>query len=204
MLLSVVAGGLALSSGGQAWADVTVVRQAPLPPYADVLTGSELAPLVPATGLLLLAAALALVAVRGWGRVLVGLLVVVAGVVLVVAGIRAVTGAVQVSGGNLGSSVVGLARARIEVSVGAGWPILAVLAGVLGVGAGGLVALRGRSWPGLGRRYERAPGRGEPVRRRPSRPESAEDRHQAAWKALDSGDDPTDDEPTDDRAEGFR
>lgn len=195
MVLSVLAGGLALSSGGQVWADVTVVRAAPLPPYADVLTGGRLAPLVPATGLLLLAAALALIAVRGWGRVVVGLLVTVAGAVLVVAGVRVLTGSHEVTAGDLSTSVVGLAEARVEVSVGAAWPVLAVVAGLIGVGAGALVTMRGRSWPALGRRYERAPGQDGPVRRRADRSESAEDRHQAAWKALDSGDDPTEDEP---------
>ncbi len=193
VLLSVVAGGLALSAGGQPWADVTVTRQAPLPPYADVLTGGELAPLVPATGLLLLAAAVALIAVRGWGRVVVGLLTAVAGGVLVVSGIRALTGSVEVRPDELGGSVVGLGQATVDVVISAGWPVLAAVAGVLGCTAGVLVVLRGRTWPGLGRRYERTPNAGEPARRRPARPESAEDRHQAAWKALDSGADPTDD-----------
>ena len=65
--------------------------------------------------------------------------------------------------------------------------------------AGLLVVLRGRSWPGMGRRYERGgtpavPGSAEqpaPVPARPARPQTDEDRHQAAWKALDRGDDPT-------------
>ncbi|KQS64893.1 Trp biosynthesis-associated membrane protein [Modestobacter sp. Leaf380] len=197
VLLSAVAGALALSSGGQPWADVTVTRQPPLPPYADVLTGGELAPLVPATGLLLLAGAVALFAVRGWGRVAVGLLTAVAGGVLVVSGVRALTGSVDVGTGDLGGSVIGLGGATVDVATSAAWPVLAALGGVLGCVAGVLVVLRGRSWPGLGRRYERTPGAAEPARRQPSRPESAEDRHQAAWKALDNGTDPTDD-PRDD------
>jgi hypothetical protein len=50
--------------------------------------------------------------------------------------------------------------------------------------------LRGRGWPGMGRRYERT-GTAPAVPARPARPQTDEDRHQAAWKALDRGDDPT-------------
>ncbi len=190
--LAALAGGLALSSGGQAWADVTVTREAPLPPVDLVLTGSQLAPLVPATGLLLLASAVALIAVRGWGRVVVGAAAVLAGGTLVVSGVQALAGGVATTPADLGGSVVGLGQATVRATGTVGWPVLAVLAGVLGAAGGLLVVLRGRSWPGLGRRYERTPGGAAPAGRRAARPESAEDRHQAAWKAMDSGSDPTD------------
>jgi uncharacterized membrane protein (TIGR02234 family) len=77
-----------------------------------------------------------------------------------------------------------------EVDVTAAWPVLAMAAGVLGVVVGGLVVVRGRGWPGMGRRYER-PG----TAATPSRPRTDEDRAQDAWKALDRGEDPTDAEP---------
>ena len=197
VLAAAAAGGLALSAGGQGWADVTVTRQPPLPPVEQVLTGSQLAPLVPATGLLLLAGAVALFAVRGWGRVVLGLVLAVAGGVLVASGAGALTGSVEVTPDDLGDQI-GLGQATISSQVAAGWPVLAVVAGVLGLLAGGLVVLRGRRWPGLGQRYERPAGSGPApaaAPRRPSRPESPEDRHQAAWKALDRGDDPTDEPP---------
>ena len=57
VLGAAVAGGLALLAGGQPWADVTTERRAPLPPVTGVLSGVAAAPLVPATGLVLLAAA---------------------------------------------------------------------------------------------------------------------------------------------------
>ena len=62
---SAAAGGLALFAGGQTWATLSAVRPEPLPPVTGVLTGSAYAPLVPAAGLVLLAAAVALLAVRG-------------------------------------------------------------------------------------------------------------------------------------------
>ena len=79
VLGAVGAGALALVAGGQAWAQVTVQREAPLPPVTDALSGAEAAPLGPAAGLVLLAAAVALLAVRGPGRAVVGLLMAVAG-----------------------------------------------------------------------------------------------------------------------------
>jgi len=192
VLFCALAGALALSSSSQPWADVTVVREAPLPPTAEVLSGGQAAPLVGACGLLLLAAAVAVIAVRGLGRVVVGLLVACAGGVLGWSGFRGVTGRLDLDLGDV-TSAVGLGRARLVVDPVAGWPALALVAGLLGVLAGLLVVLRGRTWPGMGRRYERTattvPQAAAPAR--PARPETDEDRHQAAWKALDRGDDPT-------------
>jgi uncharacterized membrane protein (TIGR02234 family) len=192
VLLCALAGALALSSSSQPWADVTITRQPPLPPTSQVLTGSQAAPLVGACGLLLLAAAVAVIAVRGVARVAVGLLVAVAGGVLGWSGLRGVTG-----GGGLDladvTSAVGLDRAQVTSDPVVGWAALALVAGVLGVLAGLLVVLRGRRWPGMGRRYERTgtAGRPAPAPARAARAETDEDRHQAAWKALDRGDDPT-------------
>ncbi|MCO7218726.1 TIGR02234 family membrane protein [Klenkia sp. PcliD-1-E] len=191
VLACAAAGGLALSSAGQSWAAVTVTRPAPLPPVDAALTGSTLAPLVPAAGLLLLAAAVALFAVRSWGRVVLGVLVVAAGIALGTAAVRTLTGAVTVDPADLRTQV-GLDRATVAVDPSVGWPVLALLAGVLGVAAGLLVVLRGRGWPGMGQRYQRTGTTTGPA---PRRPQTDEDRHQAAWKALDGGTDPTDDDP---------
>ena len=184
---AVIGGGLALSAAGQTWARVTGVRRPPLPPVTDALTGGQVAPLVTATGLLLLAAAVALVAVRGAGRVAVGLLMAVAGGVLVWSGLRPLTGRLAAQAAAL-SSVGHSPDVVVTTSVRAAWPVLAVVAGVLGVLTGLLVVLRGRTWPAMGRRYERPAGAAAPA---PRRPATAEDRATAAWRALDRGEDPT-------------
>jgi uncharacterized membrane protein (TIGR02234 family) len=171
-------GGLALVAGGQEWARVVAERPAPLPPVESTLSGGEAVPLVPAAGLLLLAAAVALLAVRGLARVAVGLLVAVAGGVLLWSGLRTLTGGVD---------VVDVRAAAVDVV--AAWPVLAAVAGALGTAAGGLVLVRGRSWPGMGRRYERTGAE------TPAAPRTEEDRAQDAWKALDRGEDPTDSQP---------
>jgi uncharacterized membrane protein (TIGR02234 family) len=188
-----LAGGLALSAAGQGWAQVTHDRPAPLPPVSAALTGAEAAPLVSAAGLVLLAAAVALFAVRGAGRVVVGLLMAGAGGVLGWSGVRALTGGLTVASAQVPG--VGQGPDQVRVDVAAAWPVVVVLAGVLGVAAGLLVVLRGRDWPGMGRRYERpdAGDDGRPAAARVARPPSDEDRAQAAWQALDRGEDPTED-----------
>jgi uncharacterized membrane protein (TIGR02234 family) len=191
------AGGLALSSGGQTWLTATVQRPAPLPPITEQLTGAELAPLVPAGGLLLLAAAVALVAVRGPGRVLVGLLAALAGGVLGWSGLRTLLAhGDATAAGALGSGTPG---STLDTGVHDAWPALALLAGLLAVAAGLLTVLRGRAWPGLGRRYERpAAAAADPAAATAAAPAAAsarrstdEDRPLDAWRALDRGEDPT-------------
>jgi uncharacterized membrane protein (TIGR02234 family) len=147
-----------------------------------VMSGADAAPLVPAMGLVLLAAAVALLAVRGSGRVVVGLLMATAGGVLAWSGLRALTGGLR--DGSTG--VPGVGQGAVTLDVTSAWPVLTAVAGLLAVAAGLFVVLRGRTWPGMGRRYERTP---EPTAA--ARPETDEDRAQAAWKALDRGEDPT-------------
>jgi uncharacterized membrane protein (TIGR02234 family) len=118
------------------------------------------------------------------------LLVAVSGGVLGWSGLRGVTGGLAPDIGDL-TSAVGLDRAQVVSEPVAGWAALALVAGVLGVLAGLVVVLRSRRWPGMGRRYERTGTAGQPAPARAARVETPEDRHQAAWKALDRGDDPT-------------
>jgi uncharacterized membrane protein (TIGR02234 family) len=182
VLGSAVAGGLALLAGGQTWVTLSVVRPEPLPPLIAALSGATQAPSVPAAGLVLLAAAVALLAVRGAARLAVGVLMTLSGVALGVAGGRAVAG--------------GLADAASGIRVGAGervvevataWPLLTALAGVLGLLAGLLVVARGSGWPSMGGRFERTAVAAPPA----PAPRTDEDRARLAWNALDRGEDPT-------------
>lgn len=191
VLATVLAGALALSAGGQAWAVVTAGRRAPLPPVTADLSGADAAALVPAAGLVLLAAAVALLAVRGAGRVLVGLLTTLAGGALVWSGVDALTGGLD----DAGSDLPGLSGATVtgtSADVATTWPLLTVLAGLVALVAGGFVVARGRTWPGMGRRYERTgTAADQAAGAAPARPRTDEDRAVDAWKALDRGEDPT-------------
>jgi uncharacterized membrane protein (TIGR02234 family) len=183
---AVFAGGVALVAGGQTWAAVTHDRPAPLPPVDAVVSGSDVVPLVTAMGLVLLAAAVALFAVRAAARVAVGVLIALSGGALVWAGVTALTGGLDEATAN----VLGIGQGSAVVDTFAVWPTVVVVAGVLGVAAGALVVVRGRGWPAMGRRYERPAGASE-VAARPAAARSDEDRAQEAWKALDRGEDPT-------------
>jgi uncharacterized membrane protein (TIGR02234 family) len=180
VVTAAAAGALVLVSSGQDWLRVTAEPRPPLPPVTGVLEGSEAAPLVPATGLVLLASAVALVAVSGVGRALVGLLAAVAGAAAAWSGVRALAGGLVDAATELPG--VGRLPGPVTAEVTAAGPVLAVLAGVLAIAVGLFVVVRGRSWPGMGRRYERGT---------PLAPRTDEDRSQAAWRALDRGQDPT-------------
>lgn len=161
---------------------MTAERPRPLPPVVGSLTGSAAAPLVPAMGLLLLAAAVALFAVSGVVRAVLGGVLVVAGGVLVWSAVRALNGGLAEASTQLPG--VGRVAGPVTVDPAAGWPVAVIVAGLLAVAVGLLVAVRGRGWPGMGRRYERP---GAPAARQRTEEERATD----AWRALDRGEDPT-------------
>ncbi|NEK58529.1 Trp biosynthesis-associated membrane protein [Geodermatophilus sabuli] len=176
-----VTGGLALSAGGLGWVTATLARTPPLPPTTTELAGSTLAPLVPAGGLLLLAAAVAVLAVRGAGRVAVGLLVAAAGGVLAWSGLRPLVS-------DLDAAVAAAldAGGALSTDLHPAGPVLALVAGAGALATGLLTVLRGRGWPGMGRRHERPAGPAPALRAR-----TDEDRAVDAWRALDRGEDPT-------------
>jgi uncharacterized membrane protein (TIGR02234 family) len=184
---AVLGAALVLFAGSQTWAEVVWQRHPALPPTTIEVGGGDAAPLAPAAGLVLLAAAAALLAVRGTGRAVLGVLMVAAGV-----------GAAWASGRVLGSgdvltdqlAALGVTTADYTRDVAPAWPVLGVIGGVLGAVAGLLAVVRGRRWPAMGRRYERAGAPG-----RPAPAATDEQRAQSAWTALDRGVDPTSDPP---------
>ena len=91
----------------------------------------------------------------GPGRAVVGLLMAAAGGVLAWSGVRRSRRPDRRRGA---ARHRGEARARSPSTSPRAWPVLAVVAGLLGVGAGLLAVLRGRTWPAMGRRYERGAG----------------------------------------------
>ncbi|HWH00535.1 MAG TPA: Trp biosynthesis-associated membrane protein, partial [Pilimelia sp.] len=196
VLLCGVGAGVALLAARMPWHVEVTAQPAPLPEVRDVRTGAELRPWLPALMLVGLAAAGALLAVRGAARAAVG-------AVAVCCGLAGASGALAVLAAD------GAVRQR------AGWPVLTAL-GALALAAGGaLAAARGRRWPALGARYDRRPPAGAgsggagPGRDGAAGPAAAgpggADHGPAggrrgrgapstveAWDALDRGEDPTD------------
>jgi hypothetical protein len=195
-VLAVVAGaGLVLLGASRVWRVEVVARPAPLRPEELAHTGGALAPLLPALGLVALAAAGGLLATRGVARRLVGAVLGLVGVALVMIVVGALAGA----------SPVG--------------PAACLAGAALIVAAGGLTMRWGGGWPEMGARY----GRSQPYRSdKPHRPDKphrlgephrSDEPHQSdspgggatarvtvpggdlsgadLWDALDQGRDPT-------------
>ncbi|OHV36142.1 Trp biosynthesis protein [Pseudofrankia sp. EUN1h] len=181
VLACLVGAGLVLFASSATWAR-TEVRDATTTgggavgtPLAVALGGGDLAPAVSALGLVGLAAAVALVATRGAGRRVVGVLVALAGVGVVVLAAR--IGVTPEPAVRAARHVVDLAPSghpRIgQVRLSAA-PWAAALGGLAFVGAGLVAVVFGPRWPGMGGRYHtRAP------------------RPLDDWDAIERGQDPT-------------
>lgn len=188
VLLSVVGAGVLVLALGQVWSEVGGAPGETIPTFGDRVPGRDLAPLALALGYVGLAGVAALIATRGWGRVVVGVLLVAAGIGALVDVVPLGFGdeltqrtqeEVSVCDGD------GCSSDRIAAPAFSGWPWVASGGAVLLVLGGGLTAVRGRSWSGLGASYE-APGGRTPAAER-----AAPAGDKAVWDALDRGDDPT-------------
>lgn len=149
-------------------------------------TGRELYPMAAAMPLLGFAAVAGVFATRGWARVIVGLVVVGAGLVTAVSAIgfgldpQAVLAAALV-----GQQAVGqLAGGQLEQWASTPWWALGLIGGLALTAVGGLIVVRGRTWPGLSQRYERSVAA-------KSGQDAAPISTLSAWDALDRGEDPT-------------
>lgn len=162
---------------GRSWATVTE-RGNGLETLNQHLSGRSLSGVIAALGWAGLAGIAALLATRGWARVVVGVLLAAFGVIVAIASPAAVRHAHVVT---IAGDKSNLARLGGELAVHvSAWWVLSLAGGVLLAASGLLTAVRGRRWPGMSSRYER-PG--------PARP--ATDDPASLWKALDRGDDPT-------------
>jgi len=174
---------LLLLASGRTWS-TTTVGGGDVPTVTVALTGSDLMA-GGAVALLVLAGIAALAATRRVGRILVGVLLVLTGLGIVFFAGR--FGATWSSSSGDGDTIRALVfeRAGTEgatTTTATPWWIVAAAAGVLVVVGGAVAVLASRSWPQMGRRYER--GEGADTRVRDVRPRSA-------WDQLDDGIDPT-------------
>ncbi|HVX45544.1 MAG TPA: Trp biosynthesis-associated membrane protein [Mycobacteriales bacterium] len=183
VVLAVAGGALLLFIASRGWVGLRVDRKAPLPPLHRTIDGSDAQPLLYALGLVGLAGAVAILATRRIGRIVVGVLLVATGAVALQRTISDLNG---LSPGHVLSlledagPVVGVPRgAHTVVDPHLGWMIAALVAAAL-LGTAGLATIvRAGSWPMMGKRYERAERRSAAVT----------DRN--LWDAMDRGEDLT-------------
>ncbi len=167
---------------------------------------SELTPLA----LLLLAGIAAMFAVRGWAQRLVGLVVAAAGATVVIRSVMALTSAADPD------EVVRLGELRAGAVVTASQThpapiVLAVIGGVLAAAAGLALIVRPRPRRALPSKYETPAARRDSVRKamaerrgrvgasgagvgRTGGDDDGGMTQRVMWEALDTGDDPTDDD----------
>jgi Tryptophan-associated transmembrane protein (Trp_oprn_chp) len=179
VLACVVGAGIALFAATRTWSTTTQRQAPPLPDRLVHHTGGSLIGWLPALALVGLAGAGALLATRGIGRTIIGLLLVI-----------------------LGLGLVGGAIDGLDIAAGV-WPVFVGLGG-LGIAWSGLAALRsGATWPAMGARYERSatPARSTDERADASAAAPSESgvtagrrprTHASMWDDLDRGVDPTD------------
>jgi uncharacterized membrane protein (TIGR02234 family) len=178
VLLGAAGGGLVAGFAGRPWAVVTE-RTTGLEPFTQQLTGRSLSGAAAALGWAGLAGIAALLATRGWARVVIGALLAVFGAGIAALAPAAVSRAHVLS---VAGERTNLARLSGDVGVHVGaWWVVSLAGGVLLAAAGLLTVLRGRRWPGMSSRYEHPGAAASPRRNDPS----------SLWKALDRGDDPT-------------
>ncbi|HEU5033366.1 MAG TPA: Trp biosynthesis-associated membrane protein [Mycobacteriales bacterium] len=195
MVASAAAGVVTVWASGRLWGQAARLAEAGARVTVTV-TGRSAEPALPALGFALLVLAAALVATRSWLRRLVGLLeVVLAGAVI---GLAATAG--QDVARSLRQDLTvhfGVAHPNLAAHT-SGWAIVTIVAGLLALAAGALTVVAGARWPAMGARYD-APTATDPVR--PGRSggtstaaaprRGAPDPNDAAWEALDRGEDPT-------------
>lgn len=196
LIMLAVGAGLLFLGYAQVWASAVVVQEG-LPSLAVELKGREIQPAGSASAILALAGIAGLVATRRFGRAVTGVLLVLEGVIAVVGALWFGAGA-----GNR-ADVVRLVSEKAGVDVEADlavrpWWLVVAVGGLLLVVVGVLAALRGGTWPVMGRRYER------------ERPATADGTSTgpvgaaSAWEQLDQGVDPTVDQPVDTTPEPTR
>jgi uncharacterized membrane protein (TIGR02234 family) len=178
VLLLVALGGAAVLTSTQAWVEVTLPSDRPI-----TVAGSAAVPAIAPLGLVLLALAATLgIAARG-ARILLAAVTALVGLALVALGlavlrdpVAAAAGPVTAATGIAGTASV---RAAVGAAIPTGWPVVALVTGVLTAITGVLLAVRSRRWPSGGRRY------------RPAAPRVATTDPIEEWDALSAGDDPT-------------
>jgi uncharacterized membrane protein (TIGR02234 family) len=187
-LLGLVASGLiVIAAFALPWATASVPLVSGLAGSLTEITfaGRELFALAAAMGWVGLAAVAGIFATRGWVRVIIGVVVVGAGLVTIGSSIG--------FGFDPEPALVGALSGRIggtpEQWSSTPWWLFGLIGGFGLAAVGVLTLVRGRTWPGLSRRYERAAKTksNNPASTNLGGPLSA----LTAWDALDRGEDPT-------------
>ncbi|MFG1944496.1 Trp biosynthesis-associated membrane protein [Nonomuraea sp. NPDC048826] len=165
---------LVLLAAGRTW--VEAVRGSG---ELTVPTGGDLSPVLTPLALAGLAGVVAVLATKGIGRRVVGVLLALCGLGAAAA-MWGATGRAGIETWLREHNVLG-AAGPLEWDLTVAWPVLGGLGALLILAGGVLAVVRGGRWTGMSDRYDRAA----------ARPRVQADGDRALWDALDRGDDPT-------------
>lgn len=182
LLLPALVAGLALLSWTQPWVELTLTEGASITAAGDVAAAA-----VPALALAGLALIAALVLAGPIFRVILGLLQSALGAGILVSAVLALVDPVA-AGQSAVTALTGVdgdasVRALVASASTTVWVVACLVAGVLGVLGGLLIAVLARRWPERTRRYETARWEAESGQGAPDR--------FGEWDALSDGSDPT-------------
>src|SRR4051794_19684254 len=191
VLLTIAGAVLVLLSTSRTWAHAVVSVPGSLraPDQVD-LSGRNVEPIVGALGLVALAAVIALLATRGIWRVVMGAVIAVVGALII--GSAALTSAAHVRTSSAlhdKDSQTALRDARVTVELRP-WRHAAAAGGLLVVAGGLVAAARGRTWAGMGRRFEAPAATSAPTKAPATEKTTSEPTDLELWEQLERGEDP--------------
>jgi uncharacterized membrane protein (TIGR02234 family) len=182
ILVGLAASGVCALGVARPWARATATVHG-LPPIQASVDGADVAPVAAALAVVCLAGFGAVLATRGWVRRAIGILIAAcAATVVVVAAVpSSTTGLLEDALSARGWTAGGYDR---TVTV---WRLAVVVAGIIVVLAGVVVARFAGEWATMGTRYD------SPSESRQSTPKGVDEpmSEAAMWRALDDGGDPT-------------
>jgi uncharacterized membrane protein (TIGR02234 family) len=202
LVLDLVGAGAALLISVRHWQTVHLVRPRPLADQVFGVTGRTVDAGPTALAIVALAGVVAVLAIRGWARRGVGLVLALTGAALVWRSLDD-RGAISLARAVELRKVQGidLVLPGSGVTVSEMWPWLSAGCGLLVLVAGVAIAARGHRWAGMSARYDAPSTTAAPASAPTSAAStSADDVDEATararadasmWRALDAGDDPT-------------
>lgn len=175
-----------LLAAGRPWARA-VVAESGLPRVPLAPSGRSAGSVAGALGLVGLAGVVALAATRRTGRILTGVVLLLAGLGVAADGVNR-AGRPGASLRTAATAAAGVRDPHLAAVSATPWPWVSVGGGLLILAAGFLTVVRGRRWAVLSAKYDAPAAR--PPAGQPSAP-SGREPEVVLWDALDRGDDPT-------------
>lgn len=174
LIALIIGAALLLFGYSMPWATVAIPIVTGGPAATSVeLSGRDIVALGSVAGWISAAGLAGIIATRTWGRMIIGAIVAIAGAGSLIASVWFAVASSDLVRAAAEAYAEESLPGELDASI-TWWWIATLIGSVLVLAAGLVTCLRGRTWPGLGRKYDR------------TNPRQLTD-----WQALDQGQDPT-------------